>query len=71
MATRKRVSLSVQVDLDTEGDPAEALHSVTRTIQDAIMAKGNVVRFQSHGDAHPIPTDEELAEIVGGGSRDG
>lgn len=71
MTSRKRISLTVQIDVDSEEDREEALHSTTALIHDVLREKPGMVRLASHGHADFIPTDEQLRAIgVGGGSRE-
>lgn len=63
MTRRKRVSLVVQIDVDSDEDRAEALHTVTALIRSSVAGRGNVVSCSIQGGADFIPTDEELAGL--------
>lgn len=70
MTSRKRVSLTVQVDVDSEETREEVLHAVTVLVYGALGEKHGLVRQSVNGVADFIPSDEQLTELgVGGGSH--
>jgi hypothetical protein len=63
MATRKRVSVSVQVDLDGIEDDAVALHTVAQALRAGLEDQAGLVRYCSYGSVHNVLSDEELASL--------
>lgn len=58
MPTRKRVSLTVEVNLANEEDRANALHNVTESIKSSLRERSDIVSFRIIGGADYVPLDQ-------------